>query len=51
MTATVAKLQPTFMTTFAGNWATVWDSEIKGTEVTATKAGKDDDSWYGKLGR
>src|ERR1017187_2866556 len=67
VTGTVAKLQPTFMTTFAGNWATVWDSEmssieaikkaeaenkdLKGTEVTATKAGKDDDSWYGKLGK
>src|SRR5664279_1902936 len=67
VTGTVAKLQPTFMTTFAGNWATVWDSEmssieaikkaeaenqdLKGTEVTATKAGKDDDSWYAKLGK
>ena len=67
VTGTVAKLQPTFMTTFAGNWATVWDSEmssieaikkaeaenqdLKSTEVTATKAGKDDDSWYGKLGK
>jgi hypothetical protein len=67
VTATVAKLQPTFMTTFAANWATVWESEmtsieaikkaeaenqdLKGTEVTATKAGKDDDSWYGKLGK
>lgn len=67
VTATMAKLQPTFMTTFAANWATVWESEmtyieaikkaeaenqdLKGTEVTATKAGKDHDSWYGKLGK
>ena len=67
VTGTVAKLQPTYMISFAANWATVWESEIsaitaikkaeaenqdlKGTEVTATKSGKDDDSWYGKLGR
>jgi hypothetical protein len=67
VTGTVAQLQPTFMTSFAGNWATVWESEmtaiegikkaeaenqdLKGTEVTATKAGKDDDSWYSKLGK
>lgn len=67
VTGTVAKLQPTYMTNFAASWATVWESEIsaitairkaeaenqdlKGTEVTATKSGKDDDSWYGKLGK
>jgi hypothetical protein len=67
VTGTVAQLQPTFMTSFAGNWATVWESEmtaiegikkaeaenqdLKGTEVTATKAGKGDDSWYSKLGK
>jgi hypothetical protein len=67
VTGTVAKLQPTFMTAFALNWANVWESEmssitaikkaeaenqdLKGTEVTATKAGKDDDSWYAKLGK
>ncbi len=67
VTGTVAKLQPTFMTSFAGSWATVWEAEmtsieaikkaeaenqdVKGTEVTAMKAGKDDDSWYGKLGK
>ena len=67
VTETVAKLQPAYMTSFAANWATVWESEIsaisaikkaeaenqdlKGTEVTATKSGKDDDSWYGKLGK
>jgi len=64
---TVAQLQPGFMTNFAGKWANVWESEmqaiegikkseaenqdLKYTEVTATKAGKDDDSWYGKLGK
>jgi hypothetical protein len=67
VTGTVAKLQPTYMTNFAGNWATSWEAEtaaiaalkkaeaenqdLKGTEVTATKAGKDDDSWYAKLGK
>jgi len=64
---TVAQLQPVFMTNFAGKWADVWESEmtaiegikkaesenqdLKYTEVSATKAGKDDDSWYSKLGR
>jgi hypothetical protein len=64
---TVAKLQPGFMTNFAGKWSDVWESEMKAietikkaeaenqdlkyTEVTATKAGKDDDSWYTKLGK
>lgn len=64
---TMAKLQPTYMTSFAASWATVWESEmaaieaikkaeaenqdLKSSEVTTTKAGKDDDSWYGKLGR
>ncbi len=64
---TVAKLQPGFMTNFAGKWADVWESEMKAiegikkaeaenqdlkySEVTATKAGKDDDSWYTKLGK
>ncbi len=67
VTATVAKLQPSYMTTFAASWASVWEAEmtsidtiakaraenqaLKGTEVTATKAGKDDDSWYGKLAK
>ena len=64
---TVAKLQPGFMTNFAGKWADVWEAEMKAiegikkaeaenqdlkySEVTATKAGKDDDSWYAKLGK
>ena len=64
---TVAKLQPGFMTNFAGKWADVWESEMKAiegikkaeaenqdlkySEVTSTKAGKDDDSWYTKLGK
>jgi hypothetical protein len=55
------------MTNFAGKWADVWESEMKAiegikkaeaenqdlkySEVTATKAGKDDDSWYAKLGK
>jgi hypothetical protein len=55
------------MTNFAGKWSDVWESEMKAietikkaeaenqdlkyTEVTATKAGKDDDSWYTKLGK
>src|SRR5664279_1568378 len=67
VTGTVAKLQPIYMTNFAGNWAAEWESEtariagikkaeaeneeLKGTEVTGTKAGKDDDSWYAKLGK
>ena len=67
VTGTVAKLQPVYMTSFAGNWATSWEVEtaaiaalkkaqaenedLKGTEVTATKAGKDDDSWFAKLGK
>jgi hypothetical protein len=59
--------QPKFMTAFATRWVEVWVSEtealesirkaemenqdVKYAEVGATKAGADDDSWYGTLAR
>jgi type IV secretory pathway VirB6-like protein len=62
---TVAKLQPQFMTAYAVHWTEVWVNEVqavtgvekaesenkdlKYAEASATKAGKDDDSWYAKL--
>jgi hypothetical protein len=58
---------PRFMTAFATRWVEVWvtetdalaeirkrereNQEVKYAEVGATKAGQDDDSWYGKLAR
>ena len=67
VTGTVGKLQLSYMTGFAGKWADVWEAEtdaiegikkaeaenldLKQTEITTTKAGKDDDSWYAKMGK
>jgi hypothetical protein len=64
---TVAQLQPQYMTNFAMTWNDVWDAEanaidnlkqaeaenrdVKYSDVSQTKSGKDDDSWYAKLGR
>jgi hypothetical protein len=64
---TVGALQGKFMTAFTGKWVEVWEREttalqeirkaeqenraLNFTEVAATKGGKDDDSWYAKLGR
>jgi hypothetical protein len=64
---TMNVVQPRFMTTFATRWVEVWVTEsdaldaqrkaqsenqdVKYAEVGATKAGKDDDSWYAKLAR
>jgi len=67
VTGTVGKLQLSYMTGFAGKWADVWVSEtqaiegikkaeaenqdLKQTEITTSKAGKEDDSWYAKMGK
>jgi hypothetical protein len=64
---TMNATQPKFMTAFAGRWVEVWVKEsesleairkaerenqaVENAEVGATKAGQDDDSWYGKLAR
>lgn len=64
---TTLSVAPRTMLTFAARWAEVWADEnkalaemrqaefenrdVKYTEVTASKAGKDDDSWYAKLSR
>lgn len=64
---TLNAVQPKFMTAFATKWLEVWvaeteaieairkaeaqNQEVKSAEVSATKAGKDDDSWWAKLAR
>lgn len=65
--STLNAVQPRFMTAFATKWVEVWVAEtdaieairkaeaenqaVKSAEVSATKAGQDDDSWYAKLAR
>jgi hypothetical protein len=60
-------IQPRVMLKFAGSWGEIWQQEnasleemrraesenrdVKFTEVATSKAGKDDDSWYAKLGK
>jgi hypothetical protein len=64
---TMMQIQPRFMLAFATEWNDIWNEEaaalkairkaeeenkaLKLTEVATSKAGRDDDTWYAKLGR